>query len=110
MFLPGNEAQMNDSSFRRDFVRSLRIAWRSQSVSSLIAWMPIPCHCGEGAFYTTRKGKSLRRTIWNWLLSKSERTFTAEREAVACFSPSPRDCFAGFGISAECNIKNVDGD
>src|SRR4030081_509704 len=44
--------------------------------------------------YTTRKGKSLRRTIWNWLLSKIERRFTAAREAVACFSRSPRDCFA----------------
>jgi hypothetical protein len=27
MFLPGNEAQMNDTSSRRDFVRSLRIVF-----------------------------------------------------------------------------------
>jgi hypothetical protein len=25
-------------------------------------------------------------------------------------SRSPRDCFAGIGISAECNITDVDGD
>jgi hypothetical protein len=37
MFLPGNEAQMNDTSSRRDSVRSLRIVSRSQPVSSLIA-------------------------------------------------------------------------
>src|SRR3984893_19234125 len=60
--------------------------------------------------YTTRKGKSLRRTIWNWLQSKIERTFTAAREAVACFSRSPRDCFGGIRISAEINITNVHGD
>ena len=34
---------MDDTSSRRDFVRSLRIALRSQPVSSLIAWMLIPC-------------------------------------------------------------------
>jgi len=47
----------------------------------------------------------------NWLLSKMERTvYGGATRAVACFSPAPRDCFAGIGISAECNITNVDGD
>src|ERR1700693_6583050 len=31
----------------------------------------------------TRKGKSLRRTIWNWLLLRIERTFTASKLLVA---------------------------
>jgi hypothetical protein len=38
---------MNGTSSRRDFVRSLRIVLRPQAVSSLIAWMLIPCRCSS---------------------------------------------------------------
>src|SRR5260370_26130971 len=43
--------------------------------------------------YTTRKGKSLRPKICNWLLLRIERTFTASTSStLAPETPAPRSC------------------
>src|SRR5260370_38401206 len=43
--------------------------------------------------HTTRRGKSLRRMIWNWLLLRIERTFTASTSStLAPEIPARRSC------------------
>src|ERR1700675_4599452 len=58
---------MNDTSSRRDFVRSSRMVLRSQPVSSLIAWMLIPCRCSSLSSCTSlplNKSRNLLHAEW----------------------------------------------